>query len=189
MKKIVVAIVMGVITLMSCNSGNNKDSATIKMNHISAHTNGYVSPFTSPVNGILHIYLHIKNAIVNNDYKAAASAGNEMVKVLNAFDKSILRDDERKQFEDLADDIKENAEHIGANADNVKHQREHFDMLSKGMYDLIKKFAAGQPIYVDFCPMYNDNKGAIWLSETKEIRNPYFGKEMATCGSIKEELN
>lgn len=188
MGKIVFAIVMTGITLMACNSSNNKNSATEKMNHNSAHTNGYVSPFTSPVNGILHIYLHIKNAFVNNDDKAAASAGNEMVKVLNVFDKGILRDDKRKQFEDIANDMKENAEHIGANAGNIKHQREHFDMLSKDMYDLVKIYAAGEQIYVAYCPMYNDNKGAIWLSETKEIKNPYFGKEMATCGLIKEEL-
>lgn len=188
MGKIVFAIVITGITLIACNSSNNKDSATDKMNHSSAHTNGYVSPFTSPVNGILHIYLHIKNALVNNDDKAAASAGNEMVKVLNDFDNSILRDDEREQFEDIADDMKENAEHIGANAGNIRHQREHFDMLSKDMYDLVKKFAAGEKIYVDYCPMYNDNKGATWLSETKEIKNPYFGKDMNTCGSLKEEL-
>ena len=43
-------------------------------------------------------------------------------------------------------------------------------------------------IYKDFCPMYNDNKGAIWLSESKEIKNPYFGKSMSTCGTVKEEL-
>jgi hypothetical protein len=36
--------------------------------------------------------------------------------------------------------------------------------------------------------MYNNNKGAIWLSETKEIKNPYLGKDMDTCGSAKEEL-
>lgn len=188
MGKIVFAIVMSSITLIACNSSNNKNSATEKMNHSSAHTNGYVSPFTSPVNGILHIYLHMKNAFVNEDDKAAASAGNEMVKVLNAFDKSILKDDERKLFEDIADDMKENAKHIGANAGNIKRQREHFDMLSKDMYDLVKTSAAGEQIYVDYCPMYNDNKGAMWLSETKEMKNPYFGKEMADCGLIKEEL-
>ncbi len=187
MGKIVFAIVMSGITLLACNS-STKNSATEKMNHSSAHTNGYVSPFTSPVNGILHIYLHMKNAFVNDDDKAAANAGNEMVKVLDAFDKSILRDDERKQFENIADDMKENAEHIGANAGNIKHQREHFEMLSKEMYDMVKTSAAGEQIYVEYCPMYNDNKGATWLSETKEIKNPYFGKEMATCGLIKEEL-
>jgi hypothetical protein len=188
MGKIVFAIVMSSITLIACNSSNNKNSATEKMSHSSAHSNGYASPFTSPASGILHIYLHIKNAFVNNDDKSAASAANEMVKVLNVFDESILRDDERKQFEDIADDMKENAEHIGANAGNIKHQREHFDMLSKDMYDMVKTFAAGEQIYVDYCPMYNDNKGATWLSETKEIKNPYLGKEMDTCGSIKEEL-
>jgi hypothetical protein len=36
--------------------------------------------------------------------------------------------------------------------------------------------------------MYNDGKGANWLSETKEIANPYLGKSMPTCGSVKEEL-
>jgi hypothetical protein len=35
--------------------------------------------------------------------------------------------------------------------------------------------------------MADDNKGAVWISETKEIKNPYFGKDMATCGSIKKE--
>jgi hypothetical protein len=188
MRKIALGIVMSGITLMACNSSNNKDTAIGKMNQSFAHTNGYVSPFTSPVNGILHLYLHMKNAFVNEDDKAAAGTGNEMVKVLNDFDKSILRDDERKQFEDMADDMKENAEHIGANAGNIKHQREYFNMLSKNIYDLVKTFAAGQKIYVNFCPVYNDNKGAMWLSETKEIKNPYFGKEMDTCGSIKEEL-
>jgi peptidoglycan hydrolase CwlO-like protein len=187
MRKIAVVIVMSGLTIMACNTSNN-NTATEKMNHSSAHTDGYVSPFTSPVNGILHIYLHLKNALVNDDDKAAAGAANEMVKVLNDFDKSVLRDDERKQFEDMADDMKENAEHIGANAGNIKHQREYFNMLSKNIYDLVKTFAAGQKIYVNFCPVYNDNKGAMWLSETKEIKNPYFGKEMDTCGSIKEEL-
>lgn len=65
-------------------------------------------------NGILHIYLHLKNAYVNDDDKAVAGAGNEMVKVLNDLIKWI-GDDERKQFEDMVNDMKANAEHIGAN--------------------------------------------------------------------------
>lgn len=186
MKKIVFAIAISGITLMACNSTNNKNPEANKTNDTS--TTAHVSPFTSPVNGILHIYLQMKNAFVNDDDKGAANAGNEMVKMLNDFDKNMLNDSERKQFADIADDMKENAEHIGANAGDIKHQREHFDMLSKDMYDLVKTSAAGEQIYVDYCPMYNDNKGATWLSETKEIKNPYLGKEMDTCGSIKEEL-
>jgi hypothetical protein len=188
MKNIIFAIAISAITLGACNSSNNKSDEANKMSDSSTHATAQVSPYTSPVNGILQIYLQMKNAFVNDNDKDAANAGNAMLKAFNDFDTTILREDERKAFSDITDDAKEHAEHIGMNAGNIKHQREHFDMLSKDMYDLVKKFAAGEPIYVDYCPMYNDNKGATWLSETKEIKNPYFGKEMDTCGTIKEEL-
>jgi len=35
--------------------------------------------------------------------------------------------------------------------------------------------------------MAGDGKGAIWISETKEIKNPYYGKKMLSCGSMKEQ--
>ena len=191
MKNIFFVIAIGAITLSACNSSsNNKPRQSNKMNDSSKESSVQkVSALTSPVNGLLQIYLQMKNAFVNDDDKGAAKAGNEMLKALNDFDKSSLKEEERKSFEDISDDAKEHAEHIGMNAGNIKHQREHFDMLSKDMYDLVKKFAAGEKIYVDYCPMYNDNKGATWLSETKEIKNPYLGKEMDTCGTVKEELN
>lgn len=187
MRNIFFVIAIGAITLSACNNNSNQSEQSNKINDSSKEVQK-VAALTSPVNGLLQIYLQMKNAFVNDDDKGAAKAGNEMLKALNDFEKSTLRDDEKKTFEDIADDAKEHAEHIGMNAGNIKHQREHFDMLSKDMYDLVKKFAAGEKIYVDYCPMYNDNKGATWLSETKEIKNPYFGKEMDTCGTVKEEL-
>jgi len=39
-----------------------------------------------------------------------------------------------------------------------------------------------------FDQMYNKGKGAFWISETKEIKNPYMGKAMSNSGSIKEVL-
>ena len=94
----------------------------------------------------------------------------------------------KKIFIEIADDATEHSEHIGNNAGKLEHQREHFEMLSKDMYDLVKAFGGGQSLYKDFCPMYNNNKGAFWLSETKEIKNPYLGKAMPTCGTMKEEI-
>jgi hypothetical protein len=52
----------------------------------------------------------------------------------------------------------------------------------------LKVFKPNQTLYKDFCPMYNEGKGATWISETREIKNPYLGKKMATCGSVKEEI-
>lgn len=41
-------------------------------------------------------------------------------------------------------------------------------------------------LYVEYCPMAFDNKGAVWVSSTKEVRNPYFGEKMLNCGEVKE---
>ncbi len=188
MNKLLVGLALSAFSLSACNNSSNKSSSANNLSDSSATATSRVSPFTSPVNGILQIYLQMKNDFANDDSKGAAVAGKTMLKAFNDFDESILKDNEKKTFQDIAADAKENAEHIGENAGNIKHQREHFDMLSKDIYELVKTSAAAELIYVDYCPMYNDNKGAMWLSETKVIKNPYFGKEMETCGSVKEEL-
>jgi hypothetical protein len=190
MKNTFFAIAIGTITLAACYNSSNKLNETNKINNESTKANVATSQLksSSPVGEILADYLQMKNAFANDNDKEAAAAGNKMVKSFENFDEASLTADKKKIFNDIRDDAKENAEHIGMNAGNIKHQREHFDMLSKDMYDLVKAFGAGRTLYQDYCPMYNDNKGATWLSETKEIKNPYLGKDMDTCGSVKEEL-
>lgn len=145
-------------------------------------------PAASPVKEIVNGYLQLKNALATDNGNDAASAGNTMVTAFEQFDKSKLPADKTKTYADIESDAKEHAEHIGKNGSNIKHQREHFEMLSKDIYELVKTFGAGQQLYYDHCPMYNNNKGADWISEKKEISNPYLGKEMPTCGTVKEEL-
>jgi hypothetical protein len=36
--------------------------------------------------------------------------------------------------------------------------------------------------------MAADGKGASWLSDKREVRNPYYGDKMLTCGSVKESI-
>jgi len=112
-----------------------------------------------------------------------------MVKAFNNFDKASLTPEQAKVYNDIEEDAKEHAEHIGANAGNIEHQREHFETLREEMYELVKSVGAGQKLYYTHCPMYNNNKGADWLSQTKEIQNPCLGQAMSTCGTVKDELN
>lgn len=143
---------------------------------------------TASINEIIEHYLQLKNSLVSENTKGAAAYGKEMFNSMDKLDKSFLTADQKKIYLDIEEDAKEHAEHIGANEGNIEHQREHFDVLSNDLYDLVKVFGSEQVLYKDFCPMYNDKKGAIWLSETKEIKNPYLGKKMVTCGTIKEEI-
>ena len=190
MKQAIFSIATILTVFTACNNeGSTKTSATLKTTDstVTTPTNSVVTT-ASPVNGIIEGYIHLKNALTADKGKDAAIAGNEILSAMNAIDTTKMNLAQKKSYTDVADDVKENAEHISTNATKIGHQREHFEMLSKDVYELVKAFGAGKTMYKDFCPMAFDQKGAFWLSETKEIKNPYFGTEMPECGELKEEL-
>lgn len=137
---------------------------------------------------IVKDYLALKNALVADNDKAAANAGKQLLATLQKVDMKIIPANKHNKYMDIAEDAKEHAEHIGTNAGKIDHQREHLALLSKDISDLIVLFGSTQKLYQDFCPMYNDGKGAIWISEAKAIKNPYYGSQMLTCGSVKKVL-
>jgi hypothetical protein len=66
-----------------------------------------------------------------------------------------------------------------AKSSSLKEARAVFEKLS----DKAKQLAAGQPgFYVVHCPMLQKD----WVQASEKIANPYYGKEMATCGEIKK---
>ncbi|MEI6948587.1 DUF3347 domain-containing protein [Paraflavisolibacter sp. H34] len=143
---------------------------------------------TAPTGEVIAAYLKIKNALADDNGKSAAVAGTDLAVVIGNVAIPALKEEQKKVFAEVQQDMKEHAEHIGANGGNIHHQREHFETLSQEVYELARAGGTGGTLYLDFCPMYNKNKGAGWVSETKEIRNPYLGKEMLTCGTVKEEI-
>ena len=189
MKTILFSIAfLAALSFGACNSGGNTPSANDSTQPKAPTDTTTTKTSATPISAIVGHYLQLKNALASDDGNEAAAAGKAMVETIDKMDTSSLTADQKKIYRDLADDTRENAEHIGANADKIAHQREHFDMLSKDVYYLVKKIGAGQPLYQDYCPMYNGGKGATWLSETKAIKNPYLGKKMDTCGTVKEEI-
>lgn len=83
----------------------------------------------------------------------------------------------------------ENLNGMRASGD-IAAQRKQFAAFSQALYHSIKAFGvSGIEIYYQFCPMALDSQGAYWLSDTKEIRNPYMGSMMLTCGTTMEVIN
>jgi hypothetical protein len=180
---------MGFVACSNNNSSQeNRATTTDTTSHASNTSNNNVAKNTGTINDVVSHYLGLKNALTNDNGSEAALAAKEIGESLTKVDESSLTPEQKKMYDDVKDDIKEHAEHIGANGSDIKHQREHFDLLSVDMIDLVKATGSSQTLYKDFCPMYNNKKGASWLSETKEIKNPYYGKEMPKCGIVKEEI-
>lgn len=208
MKKIIIGVLaIAAVTFAACNNASNKsheEHDTTSMASGSAQQPAAaddkpvaeVAPqFTNvdpkvaaSLKSVIDHYLHIKNGLAGDDDAEAANGGKAMEEALGSVDQSLLTPDQKKTFADNADDLKEHAEHIGKNKGNIEHQREHFAQMSDDVYALVKAFGGGRVLYHDHCPMYNDNKGALWLSEVKEVKNPYLGSKMPTCGTVEEVI-
>jgi hypothetical protein len=141
----------------------------------------------SPVKEIVSNYLFLKNALSKDDAKTAASAAFRLQASFKRMGSTSIDATLKQKYLDIAETAAEHAEHIAANGAKIDHQREHFASLSKDINDIIALFGSPQKLYQDFCPMYDNGKGAYWISEVKEIKNPYFGSQMLTCGSVKKQ--
>ena len=188
MKNIILGMAVSSLLLAACS--NNKQTGSDTKDTVATKVSEKTEAKVSAVDAVTKDYLKLKNALVEDNDQLAAEAGKNLVASLGAVNKTSLGAEQAKIFEDINADAKEHAEHIGSNVGNIKHQREHFETLSGEIYDLLKADkATGQKLYYDNCPMYNRGKGGNWISETKDIENPYYGKSMLDCGNVKEELN
>ena len=190
MKNVMFSAIAMAFVLVSCNQkGKEAETTTTEKattEPVKETATTQTSQNTFSINEIVSNYLALKNALTKDDTKGAASAGKTLYATFNAVNVNSIDAKNKKEYLDIADDAKEHAEHIGANGGNIPHQREHFVLLSKDISDLIKTFGTTQKLYQDYCPMADDGKGAIWISEVKDIKNPYQGSKMLTCGSVKK---
>ncbi|WP_333876039.1 DUF3347 domain-containing protein [Flavobacterium sp.] len=135
-------------------------------------------------NEIVNGYLKIKNALVKSDFKGAAQFGVALSKTLDEVTTDGLSSTQNAKWQAIIQQAQKQTQIIAASAGKSDKQRKAFQELSKSMQELITTFGAGQKLYLDFCPMYEG--GSVWISESKDIKNPYYGAQMLTCGKIKE---
>ena len=136
---------------------------------------------------LLDAYLQLKNGLVADDKGTAAKVASKLIDRFKSFDKSKVKPEQLNTFDEIVENATEQVEHIAKS--DLAHQREHFEVLTADIYDLIRLLGTDKTLYEVFCPMANKGKGAIWLSETKEIRNPYFGAKMLKCGKVTKQIN
>ncbi|MGB3466553.1 MAG: DUF3347 domain-containing protein, partial [Cyclobacteriaceae bacterium] len=121
---------------------------------------------------ISHNYLHLQRALFNSDLSASK-------KVAASLSESLT--DERKSLKMIAENM--------AAAESLKTIRSQFSAFTNEVESLITDALTAGTIYKQFCPMAEDNNGAYWLADVKDIRNPYFGDRMAKCGKTISSIS
>ncbi len=145
--------------------------------------------FKKQLGFVVNEYLKMKDAFVKSDEKKAVETAMLMLEALNKVDMTLLKGDLHNKWMQLQKPIKDNLNGI-IQMDGLEMKRRHFSIVSEKISGAIKIFGVMTKevaeLYYEFCPMAFDNKGAFWVSETREIFNPYFGDSMLKCGEVKE---
>jgi hypothetical protein len=136
---------------------------------------------------IFNAYFELKNALVNDKNAQAVVNANNLKNVLNAINETKL-DDKQNEIIKKNKRLLETALLSISSTKEIEKQREEFSTLSSTMYELAKVAKLNSIVYYQNCPMYNSGKGGNWLSKEKAIKNPLYGSEMLTCGSIIETI-
>lgn len=131
--------------------------------------------------GITHLIAVIAACIVfTTGLVQAAPLSDTDKQFLARYEKvrSALSADDLRVAKSAAGDLGEEGAEL-AKSSSLKEARAAFERLS----DKAKQLAAGQSgFYVVHCPMLNKD----WVQTSEKIANPYYGREMATCGEIKK---
>jgi len=133
-------------------------------------------------------YLNWKDALTNDDFAEAQKSATNMKSVLDKINMSLFKGDAHNAWMDYQNSLSKSLEHVQHFSD-IDQLRKAFQPVSATLIEMTNTFTPlGETIYVQHCPMADNNKGADWLSTFKEIKNPYFGSSMLTCGEVTKEI-
>lgn len=132
-------------------------------------------------------YFELKDALVKSDGKSASTIARDFLAHIDGVKMDKLSQEEHIVWMKVLSSLKANTDKIAATT-NVETQRIYFMELSAAMYDLRKASRQETIIYYQNCPMYNEGKGANWLSKENAVKNPYYGAQMLSCGKTIETI-
>lgn len=144
--------------------------------------------FVEQLGSLYNEYLALKNALVASDPALAKQNASKLSSLLSKIDMKLLKGDAHEIWMEISGQLSSEIKQLSS-SDQIDGQRSAFASLSNTLYSAVKSFGVSKgTVYWQFCPMAFDNKGAYWLSEKEEIRNPYFGDAMLTCGEVRETI-
>lgn len=138
---------------------------------------------------ILDAYFALGTALFEEQAISITNAAGALGNKLQEQHTTGLPAAQQKEVQEIIEASIENAAHIAASQDKPGHQREHFQLLSEDLYDLVKAIGTKTVIYKFTCPSLNSGKGGSWLSDQQTVKNPYTGIARNNCGTITETLS
>lgn len=194
------------LALLSNCSGNKKEESTEMHDDHDGHEHGdnregsasaaeagepqfqVDQAFKQQLSTVFTAYVSLKDAFISSDVSKVKSEAANTNQAISQVDMKLLSGAAHNDWMNYLSPMQSALKEIETSND-IEAQRKAFSTLSDNMYKSIKAFGlGGKEAFYEYCPMAFNNEGAYWLSDHEQIRNPYFGEKMLTCGEVKEKL-
>lgn len=195
MRYLTIILAASTISFMSCgdNTSNNnkKEETTAPAAPAKAPESSLGEAGTGKLMSVVNDYYTLKDALVATN---AAKADEAATKLGASVDTMIAytRTDSAngKNLKPYLDTMAMKTKAILAVKDETCEQKRiPFEKVSDAMFAMLKAAnLKNAGVYRQYCPMAFNEKGAYWLSNETEIKNPYYGKKMLECGEVTDSL-
>lgn len=191
MKKLLYAI--PVLLIAACGGNKSGEEKTTETAPAEVKVSTTSAAFNASFEEVLTQYYALRDALIGDDTAAANHAASSLITAsaqvkldeLKSMDTSNIIIPTAKTY---GDNISSESKGLLGETD-IAQKRKSFQMISGALFDYVRTVRFDkQKVYLLHCPMAFENTGADWLSSTTEIKNPYFGKAMLTCGAVKDSV-
>jgi Cu(I)/Ag(I) efflux system membrane fusion protein len=150
-------------------------------------------PFNESFAHLLTGYYALKEALIASDSVKAATVAATLKNASDSLKVDEIQGDSTGMIKETARSYMGNISttaQVLVVSKTLDEQRKQFESIADAIWTLTRTVQySGQKIYWQYCPMAFNNEGAYWMSNEADIRNPYFGKKMLTCGSTQDSLD
>jgi Cu(I)/Ag(I) efflux system membrane fusion protein len=144
--------------------------------------------FSASIQRLLDSYLEVQKTLAGDDETGARDRLKRVSSALEGVDMSLVKGDAHMLWMKNANLLKDVVKRM-TDSQSIDELRTLFADLTVAVIDSVKMFGGKteKTLYRFHCPMALNDKGAYWLQDHPEPRNPYFGASMLICHDLKEE--
>jgi Cu(I)/Ag(I) efflux system membrane fusion protein len=144
------------------------------------------SAFRDQITQVADAYFKVKNSLVSDQLNQSQKDLTEVKKAVSQVDMKLVEGKAHDSWMKVQAQLNAAVGNM-EKASSIDEARKGFSNLSEAVLEMTELFGLNkEAVYKDYCPMAFGNQGAFWLSERKDITNPYFGASMLTCGEVKQ---
>ena len=195
MRNLFICTVLSAFCLYSCNNtadnGQGKKTDSTAVTHIMQPKSKLDDAGTQKLMAVVNNYYDLKNALVATNAGKADAAANKLIAAAGSMQEAFAKDSANGQtLKPFLDTIVTESKAMTSMMDEgCEKKRVNFEKISGAMFAMLKQAdLKNAGIYREYCPMAFNEKGAYWLSNDPEIKNPYFGEKMLECGEVTDSL-